>query len=148
MEITLALSRDIPKLCELLDSLFAQEAEFLPDHRAQTRGLASVINGPEVGDIIVARKNGDIIGMVNLLYTISTAIGARVALLEDMVISPAMRGQGVGSRLIRRAIKFAKEKGCRRITLLTDNDNKRAHRFYKRQGFRRSSMVVFRMSLD
>ncbi|MCP4430721.1 MAG: GNAT family N-acetyltransferase [Gammaproteobacteria bacterium] len=148
MEITIATLNDIDKLCELLDSLFAQEAEFLPDRGAQARGLATVINGTEVGDILIARNNGEIIAMVNLLYTVSTALGEPVALLEDMVVSPNGRGQGVGSKLIRQAIEFAKGKGCKRITLLTDDDNNGAHRFYEKHGFSRSPMVTFRMPLD
>lgn len=148
MKFTIASLKDIPELCELLDSLFAQEAEFSPDRVAQEKGLASVINGSEMGDIIVARNNGEIIGMVNLLYTVSTALGERVALLEDMVVSPNGRGQGVGSKLIKYAVGFAKEKGCKRITLLTDDGNKGAHRFYERNGFSPSSMVAFRMYLD
>ena len=97
---------------------------------------------------MVARRSGEIIGMVNLLYTVSTALGGRVALLEDMVVSPKARGLGVGSKLINQSIEFAKENGCKRITLLTDHDNEGSHRFYQRHGFSRSSMVVFRRSLD
>lgn len=148
MEFTIASSKDIPQLCNLLDSLFAQEAEFLPDRKVQERGLTAVINSRETGDIIVARDDGEIVGMVNLLYTVSTALGERVALLEDMVVSPSARGLGIGSKLIKQAIAFAKGKGCKRITLLTDDDNKGAHRFYERHGFSRSSMVAFRMPLD
>ncbi len=148
MEVTIASSKDIPELCELLDSLFTQEAEFIPDREVQASGLAAVINDPKVGDILVARKDGEIIGMVNLLYTVSTGLGERVALLEDMVVSPNERGQGVGSDIIRQAVDFAKEKDCKRITLLTDDDNSGAHRFYERHGFSRSSMVAFRMLLD
>ncbi len=148
MEVTIASSNDIPDLCELLDSLFNQEAEFKPNREVQASGLAAVIDDPNVGDILVARKDGQIIGMVNLLYTVSTALGERVALLEDMVVSPNERGQGVGSDIIRQAVDFAKEKDCKRITLLTDDDNSGAHRFYERHGFSRSSMVAFRMLLD
>ncbi len=110
MEISIASLNDIPELCTLLNSLFSQEAEFLPDRQAQTRGLATVINGSEVGDILIARDDGEIIGMVNLLYTVSTALGAQVALLEDMVVSPNRRGQGIGSILIRDAVNSRKKK--------------------------------------
>ncbi len=147
MRISIASLNDIPELCNLLNSLFSQEAEFVPDQQTQTRGLAAVINGSEAGEILVARDDGEIVGMVSLLYTVSTALGARVALLEDMVVASNRREQGIGSTLIRDAVKFAKEKGCMRITLLTDDDNEGAHRFYKRHGFKRSSMTVFRMSL-
>jgi len=42
---------------------------------------------------------------------------------------------------------FAQEKGCKRMTLLTDHNNEGAHRFYKKHGFDTSTMVVFRKLL-
>ena len=148
MEITTAISSDIPQLCLLLDSLFAQEAEFKPDHQAQTRGLSSIIDNTDTGDILVAHEAGQIIGMINLLYTVSTALGARVAILEDMVIADSHRSLGVGSKLLDYALEFAQSQGCVRVTLLTDHDNTGAHRFYEQHGFVRSSMVAFRKSLE
>ena len=146
MEITTAISSDIPQLCLLLDSLFAQEAEFKPDHQAQTRGLSAIIDNTDIGDILVAHETGQIIGMINLLYTISTALGERVAILEDMVIADSHRDRGVGSKLLDYALEFAKAQGCQRVTLLTDHDNTGAQRFYERHGFERSTMVPFRWS--
>jgi GNAT superfamily N-acetyltransferase len=85
--------------------------------------------------------------MINLLYTISTALGERVGILEDMVVSPTVRGSGVGAKLLTYAIEFAKEKGCKRLTLLTDKDNLNAQRFYQQHGFSISSMIPLRISL-
>jgi len=85
--------------------------------------------------------------MVNILYTISTAYGTKVALLEDMIVNKNFRGQGVGSSLIKFVLKKLKKQGCTRVTLLTDEDNIKAHHFYKKQGFTKSSMVVFRKKL-
>ncbi|MEH6404320.1 MAG: GNAT family N-acetyltransferase [Sneathiella sp.] len=148
MEISLAVISDIPTLCILLDTLFSQEAEFVADNAAQIRGLEAIINGPDTGDIFVARENGQITGMVSLLYSISTALGATVCTLEDMVVSEEGRSRGTGASLLKFARDFAIKKGCRRITLLTDQDNVGAQRFYEKNGYSRSSMVAFRMSLD
>ncbi|CAA9890270.1 Aminoalkylphosphonate N-acetyltransferase [Candidatus Methylobacter favarea] len=142
-----AILTDIPALCGLLDCLFAQELEFTPDHEAQSRGLARIINSPEIGHVLVARQGSEIAGMVCLLYTVSTALGARVALLEDMIIAPDYRGLGVGSYLLENAIKFARKNKCRRITLLTDCANEPAQRFYQRHGFALSSMLPLRLPL-
>jgi GNAT superfamily N-acetyltransferase len=142
-----ARETDIAPLCELLSVLFAQEAEFTPDRKAQRRGLAAIIGHPEVGVILVAREGGTIVGMTNLLYTVYTALGARVALLEDMVVAPPARGRGLGSALLTQAIAVAREQGCRRITLLTDGVNARAQRFYAKHGFTASDMVPMRLSL-
>lgn len=148
LNITPATVADIPALCELLNVLFNQEAEFEPDHAAQSRGLACIIDNPPVGSILVARRQDKIVGMVNLLYTVSTALGERVALLEDMVVAPHERGGGIGSKLIESAIELARCNGCRRITLLTDQANHSAQRFYKKYGFEASTMIPLRLALD
>ncbi len=148
MKVTVATLQDIPQLCGLLNILFTQEVEFAPNHIAQTEGLTAIISSPEVGDILLARNGNQIVGMLSLLFTISTAHGSRVALLEDMIVTPEARRQGVGSMLIKYAIQFAKERGCSRVTLLTDENNKAAHTFYQRHGFSKSSMVPFRINLD
>ena len=98
--------------------------------------------------VLVARREGRIVGMVSLLFTVSTALGGRVALLEDMVVYPAERGVGVGSRLLREALGLARERGCRRITLLTDGSNDLAKAFYAKHGFAVSGMVPMRLLLD
>lgn len=147
MDIRTAVLADIPALCSLLDQLFAQEAEFSPDRAAQERGLSEIIRNAARGEILVACEFGRIIGMVNLLYTVSTALGAPVALLEDMVVDTAARDRGLGTQLLEAAIATAKSRGCRRITLLTDADNADAQRFYARQGFARSSMIPLRLPL-
>jgi GNAT superfamily N-acetyltransferase len=147
MVIEKATVQDITELCGLLDILFSQEMEFKPDAEAQERGLRAIVTNPDVGIILVARHNEKVIGMVNMLFTVSTALGGRVALLEDMVVLPSQRGSGIGSRLLNAAISTAREHHCQRMTLLTDNDNTTAHGFYERHGFTRSPMLPFRRKL-
>ncbi|MDD2853290.1 MAG: GNAT family N-acetyltransferase [Desulfuromonadaceae bacterium] len=85
--------------------------------------------------------------MVNLLNTVSTALGERVAILEDMIVDPDNRGGGEGSHLLTGAIELARKQGCLRITLLTDRANSGAIRFYERHGFNLSEMVTLRLLL-
>ena len=148
MKIEMATTSDIPTLCTLLDYLFSQEIEFKSNHETQSRGLEMILNNNNIGNIFVAKKNKTIVGMVILLYTVSTALGERVALLEDMVVSPNEQELGVGSMLLDHAVKYATEKGCKRITLLTDKMNIRAQKFYKQHKFNRSSMIPFRMIIN
>jgi ribosomal protein S18 acetylase RimI-like enzyme len=44
-------------------------------------------------------------------------------------------GQGVGTALIEAVAGEARQKGCRRISLITTNDNLHALGFYQRRGF-------------
>ncbi len=147
MIIEKATTDDIPELCELLAELFNQEVEFEVNYDAQAKGLYAIITNPEVGMVLVVRKQRKIIGMINILFTISTALGGRVVVLEDMVVMPNERGSGIGSRLLTAVIDTAKEQGCKRITLLTDSNNKLVHQFYKKHGFTQSQMLPFRMLL-
>ncbi len=136
---------DIPQLCDLLTILFTQEADFQPDSAKQSQGLRQIIEHPEVGRILVLHDGSTVIGMVNLLFTISTALGKRVAILEDMIVHPDWRGGGAGSTLLKEAIAFAQASGCSRITLLSDRLNSSAIRFYQRHGFTLSDMVPLRL---
>ena len=142
-----ATLEDIPAMAELLALLFMQEADFSPDLFKQQAGLKNIIQHPQIGNLFVLKEKEDVIGMVSLLYTVSTAMGGPVAILEDLVLKDDSRGQGAGTKLLKAAIEYAKEKGCLRITLLTDPTNRRAIEFYQRQGFVKSAMKPLRLIL-
>jgi ribosomal protein S18 acetylase RimI-like enzyme len=148
MNICRGTAVDIPQLCELLALLFDQEAEFKPDAELQGAGLRLIIDNPGKGTILVLRDGHSIVAMVNILFTVSTALGGRVAILEDMVVRPEFRARGAGAILLESAISFAKSAGCLRITLLTDNTNEAAQRFYRRHGFLTSEMVPMRLLIE
>lgn len=147
LTIRIAAPADVQALTALLAQLFAQEAEFVPDTAAQTRGLAAIIGDEKIGRILIAEENNRSIAMVNLLYTVSTALGGRVAILEDMVVDRTARGRGIGNQVLKAAMDTARADGCLRVTLLTDHDNTAAHCFYNRSGFTRSGMIPFRLTL-
>lgn len=148
MHIKAAISSDITAMNGLLTELFSQEQEFTPNSEAQSRGLLMIINNPDAGVVLLARRGEEIVGMVNILFTISTALGARVALLEDMIIASAWRGEQIGTHLLTAAVSLARSRGCQRITLLTDGSNKLAQKFYAKQGFIASAMIAMRLSLE
>jgi GNAT superfamily N-acetyltransferase len=147
VEIREAASGDIPQLCGLLAGLFAQEADFSPDAERQGRALGLILDSPDSGRVYCADQGGAVVGMVTILFTISTAEGGRAAWLEDMVVRPDRRGRGIGLRLLLHAMHEAKATGCKRITLLTDATNRGAFQFYSRAGFVRSGMIPLRLSL-
>jgi len=134
---------DLSELTELLHDLFSQEADFTPNSEKQLRGLRLILEQPSRGRIFVIRSEHKIIGMINLLITISTAEGGFVLLLEDLVIRREHRGQGYGSQLVAYAIDFARKKNFLRITLLTDRPSN-SRRFYLNHGFVESDMVPMR----
>ena len=107
-----------------------------------------IIDNPTLGHVLVIEKSNQIIATINLLYTISTALGAKVVILEDMIVSSKLQKNGIGSKLLQDAISFAKQQECQRITLLTDKNNTLAHTFYTKNGFKYSTMIPFRLALN
>src|SRR5213080_2918708 len=140
-----ATEADLDELSEMLGGLFAQESDFRPDKQKQLRGLRLIFEQPSRGRVFVLRREGAIVGMINLLFTISTAEGGFVILLEDLVIHKQYQGKGYGSKLLNYAIDFAKQKNFLRITLLTDRPENVAQEFFRRNGFVESSMIPMRL---
>ncbi|MEI6279469.1 MAG: GNAT family N-acetyltransferase [Verrucomicrobiae bacterium] len=134
---------DLSDLTELLGELFTQEEDFTPNREKQLRGLRLILEQPSRGRIFVLRNHAKIIGMINLLITISTAEGGFVLLLEDLVVHKEHRRQGYGARLLKHAIDFARQKNFLRITLLADQPGD-SRRFYLKHGFVESGMVPMR----
>lgn len=142
-----ATLEDLPRLVDLTMALFELEEDFTPDRRKQERGLRSVLEQPNRGRIFVARTDYEIIGMVNVLFTISTAMGGFVVLLEDVIVHPEFRRQGYGSQLVDYVVDFARRKDFKRITLLTDKISDESQRFFARMGFHYSHMIPMRLNL-
>lgn len=143
-----ATIEDLPALIELVTDLFSRSDDFRPDAAAQERGLRLVLEQPNRGRIFVVRNKDRIFGMVNLLFTISTARGGFVILMEDVVIHPDHRGQGFGAMLVDYVVEFAKQKSFKRITLLTDRVSAESQEFFKKHGFEYSNMIPMRRIID
>ena len=140
-----ATEADLDELSEMLGGLFAQESDFRPDKEKQLRGLRLIFEQPSRGRVFVLRRDGAIVGMINLLFTISTAEGGFVILLEDLVVHQQFQGHGYGSKLLNHAIEFARQKNFLRITLLTDRPENVAQTFFRKHGFIDSSMIPMRL---
>ena len=143
-----ATIEDLPALTELVMDLFSRSGDFKPDQVAQERGLRLILEQPNRGRIFVVRNNDRIFGMINILFTISTARGGFVILMEDVVIHPDHRGQGYGAMLVDYVVEFAKQKNFKRITLLTDKMSADSQDFFRKHGFEYSNMVPMRRIID
>jgi GNAT superfamily N-acetyltransferase len=138
---------DLAELTDLVVALMAIEQDFVPNREKQRQGLRLILEAPNRGRIFVIRSATEIIGMVNLLFTISTAEGGFVVLMEDVIVAPKHRGHGYGTMLVEHVKAFAAAKDFKRITLLTDRVSEESQRFFSRNGFVLSSMVPMRLLL-
>lgn len=56
--------------------------------------------------------------------------------LEDVFVAKSFRRKGVGTKLVREAIKLAKKNKCYKIIATSRHLNETAHAFYERLGFK------------
>jgi GNAT superfamily N-acetyltransferase len=65
---------------------------------------------------------------------------------EIVTINSTKPGIGIGTLLIQAVTQAAREAGCKRLWLITTNDNLDALRFYQKRGFR--LVTVYRNGVD
>jgi len=147
VRVRAARSTDLAAMADLLGQLFKQERDFSPAAAKQRRALELILAQPAMGRLFVVTCGARVLGMVSLLFTISTAEGGKAAWLEDLIVRPEERGKGLGTHLLSGAIEWARKAGLTRITLLTDSDNVQALRLYARHGFAASAMQPLRLHL-
>lgn len=135
---------DIAAMTGLLGALFAIEKDFTPNREKQERGLALLLDGSPHRAALVADHGGSVVGMVTGQILVSTAEGGLTALVEDLVVAPAFRGRGVGSRLLAGINGWARAAGAVRLQLLADRDNGPALDFYGRAGWRETNLFCLR----
>jgi len=64
--------------------------------------------------------------------------------LEDLFVDESARGKGIGTRLIKEAIKLAKKNKCYKLIATSRHRRKGVHELYRRLGFRNHG-IEFRM---
>lgn len=93
-------------------------------------------NGAEGPDaiLLVAEEGDRWVGIVGGFM--GEEAGTRYVDLISMWVHPASRGRGIGRRLIRRLVAWAREHGARCVVLWVTENNEAATALYRRAGFR------------
>ena len=111
-----------------------------PGDRRWVEGLLE----EQMGSTRVARL-GEVVEVADLPGLVAERDGERLGLLtwildgdqlEVLSLHCRVENVGAGSVLLQAATELAAERGCRRLWLLTTNDNLRALGFYQRRGLR------------
>ena len=79
-----------------------------------------------------------VIGTFSLLFipTMMHPGFNRSAILDSVAISSAYRGQGWGTKMIKKALQISADAGCYKVTVSSNLKRDRAHNFYESLGFK------------
>ena len=88
--------------------------------------------------LYVAECDGRVVGSFALLVMDNLGhLGASSAIVEDVVVDPALHGEGIGQAMMGFALAEAGKKRCYKLVLSSNAKRERAHRFYESLGFER-----------
>lgn len=90
-----------------------------------------------------ATDTGEAAGFATIYWTFSTLAAGRVAVMNDLFVTPAARGTGLAEQLIEACRTRARERGARSLQWRTALDNGRAQAVYDRVGGTRSTWLDY-----
>ncbi len=135
LQIKTAQISDLADIVSLLsDDVLGQRREG-SNMSLYNKGLTAIIED-ELNDFFVALLDNKIVGCFQVTVIPSLSRGAsKRALIESVRIDSALRGGGLGRKMMQWAIEFSKSKGCCLVQLTTDKTRFQAHKFYLNLGF-------------
>lgn len=95
---------------------------------------------------LVAELNGQLVGLAHYSFTHTSWEVEPYLYLEDLFVSPSVRGGGVGRALIAELVKIAKEAGSTRVWWETHRDNAVAQGLYEKVAMR-SEFVKYQIQI-
>jgi ribosomal protein S18 acetylase RimI-like enzyme len=99
--------------------------------------------------VLVAEREGELVGYAfgNMEGSDYMALRGPAGVLQDLVVDPAHRRQGIGSALLDAALDGLKTLGAPRVVLFTAHKNEGAQAMFTRGGFR-PTMIEMTRELD
>lgn len=142
MIIRPATLNDTDRIAELYQPLFVLMAEYQPDRwrpAEQDRGFIENAVADETFCLLVAETEDGITGFA-FAQTQDTSpytcvVPRRFGYIFDIVVDPAVRGQGTGKKLPDTVKTWSKEQGHTHLELSVLPENTGALRLYEREGY-------------
>jgi GNAT superfamily N-acetyltransferase len=90
---------------------------------------------------VICERDGAIVGTMQLTLIPGLSRKGKTRLqIEGVRVHADHRSGGIGGEMIRWAITYGRDHGCRLVELTTDKSRADAHRFYERLGFVQSHL--------
>lgn len=128
------MAGDLDQLLTLHRTFFDEEG--YPHDDAQARqALATLIDTPAFGHLLVCEIAGTITAYAVLTYGYSIEFHGRTALLDELYVSADARGCGLGRAALERVVQICRENGVRAVQLEVERENGVARELYSRAAF-------------
>jgi ribosomal protein S18 acetylase RimI-like enzyme len=98
--------------------------------------------------VLVAEREGEVAGFVQLYPMFSSVRTARTWILNDLFVAASSRRHGVGRTLLDAAAAFAREDGAAAISLETGRDNAAARALYRAAGWAEDDTQWYSLQVD
>lgn len=125
---------DVPFVLTLRKA-FCEEDGHHYDLESSKRALTQVVTGEALGRIWLIEIDGKDIGYVCVTLGFSLEVAAGDFYLDEIYVTPDVRGQGVGRAAIELAEHESRALGARRLVLEVELSNPRARKLYESIGF-------------
>jgi len=104
------------------------------DWEAAARTFRQIVQNPELGAILVAEDNGEVVGVTTLSYPTAIRCGGLYCCIEENIVDGRCRGKGVGGKLLKAAMAEATSKGCDEIQV--NGPSEMGYPLYLRNGLK------------
>jgi GNAT superfamily N-acetyltransferase len=133
--IAVAGETDLAQLLALMRA-YCDFYETSPSDDALLAISRALLREPErEGFQLIARDDeGSAVGFATVFFTLETTVAARIAVMNDLFVTPAARGAGLADELIAHCARLARAAGARSLDWVTADENLRAQRVYDRVG--------------
>jgi GNAT superfamily N-acetyltransferase len=107
-----------------------------PSANAFLAGVDRLIEDPNTAFLLAAPDADSApAGVAQVRFRYGIWWAAEDCLLEDLFVTAAARGRGLGRALVAAVLDLARERGCRRVELDANEDNAAALALYRGFGF-------------
>ena len=129
-----ATPADEAAVIELLTAQLSDHS-ISPPRATLAAGVARLVSTAELGRILVAERDGAVVGVAVISWVFTLEHGGRAAWLDELFVLPAHREGGIGAGLLRAVRERAKAGGAVAMDLEVEGGHERVESLYERDGF-------------
>ena len=144
MEIRKAQHFDYPAICSLINNELGYKSVKLNELSSRIKAM----NQDKNYYTFVAVADDAVVGFIGLMKNMTYEFNGLCMRVLSIAVAEGHQGAGIGKSLLRYAEEFAVSKGIDLFMVNSGTDLADAHRFYEKNGFKKSSYGFWKIISD